>query len=200
MDRTLPPAIILAGGRSSRMGGGDKVLLLLNGRPLITHVLHRMRPQAGAMAISANGDTARFDGFGLPVLPDPMPDFPGPLAGILAGMDWAAKMGANALVSVPGDTPFLPEGLVDGLRGAAGPSGLALAADLDETRTLRLHPTVALWPVALREDLRLALKQEQRRVRQFAAQHDHATALFDAPGAFFNINRPEDLAEAQQKD
>lgn len=92
----LPPAVILAGGRASRMGGGDKVLLELQGKPLLGHVIERLRPQVGAIAISANGDPARFAGFGLRVLPDEMPDHPGPLAGILAGMDWAAGLGAKS--------------------------------------------------------------------------------------------------------
>ncbi|MFV0409497.1 MAG: molybdenum cofactor guanylyltransferase MobA [Paracoccus sp. (in: a-proteobacteria)] len=193
----LPPAVILAGGRSSRMGGGDKTLMALNGQPLLRHVLDRLSPQARPIAISANGDPSRFAGFGLPVLPDSVPDFPGPLAGILAAMDWAAGLGASRVVSVSGDTPFLPGDLIARLERAAGAAGLALAADQEPGADPRLHPTIALWPVALREDLRGALARGQRRLWQWAASHGHGTAVFDATGTpFFNINRPEDLSRA----
>ncbi|TKW66988.1 MAG: molybdenum cofactor guanylyltransferase MobA [Paracoccus denitrificans] len=192
-----PPAVILAGGQSSRMGGGDKVLLDLNGRPLLAHVIARLRPQAGPLALSANGDPARFAGFGLPVLADSLPDFPGPLAGILAGMDWAAGLGADAVLVAAGDTPFLPLDLVEKLRAAAAPSGMALAANRESDGSMRLHPTFGLWPLRLRPALRAALLAGDRRIRAFTARHDAATALFNADTeAFFNVNTPEDLARA----
>ncbi|MDO5643466.1 MAG: molybdenum cofactor guanylyltransferase MobA [Paracoccus sp. (in: a-proteobacteria)] len=194
---TLPPAVILAGGRASRMGGGDKVLLTLRGQPLLAHVMARLAPQTGAMAISANGDPARFRGFGLPVLPDSLPDFPGPLAGILAAMDWARDQGAAQVVVVAGDTPFLPADLVARLARAAGP-GLALAAAPDADGMTRLHPACAIWPVALRADLARTLADAQGRIRAFAKRHDARTALFeDATQAFFNINTPDDLRRAE---
>lgn len=190
----LPPAVILAGGRASRMGGGDKVLLELQGKPLLGHVIERLRPQVGAIAISANGDPARFAGFGLRVLPDEMPDHPGPLAGILAGMDWAAGLGAKVVISAAGDTPFLPPDLVRRLQDAAGPTGLAIAADGEAPD---LHPTFGLWPVTLRDALRDALMSGERRIRAFAAANGAQIARFDGSAqAFFNINRPEDLARA----
>lgn len=193
-----PPAVILAGGKSSRMGGGDKVLLGLNGTPLLAHVIARLRPQAGSLAISANGDPTRFAGFGLPILADSLPDYPGPLAGILAGMDWAADLGADRVMVAAGDTPFLPPDLAERLHKAAGAAGLALAATRESDGTLRLHPTLGLWPVRLRAPLRQALLAGERRIRVFTATHGAGTALFEAGGrAFFNINTPEDLARAE---
>lgn len=195
---TRPPAVILAGGKSSRMGGGDKVLLGLNGTPLLAHVIARLRPQAGPLAISANGDPARLAGFGLPVLADSLPDYPGPLAGILAGMDWAAEHGADHVMVAAGDTPFLPPDLAERLHNAAGAAGLALAATRESDGVLRLHPTFGLWPVRLRAPLRLALLAGERRIRAFTTKHGAGTALFEADArAFFNINTPEDLARAE---
>ena len=189
------PAVILAGGLSSRMGGGDKVLLDLHGQPLLAHVIARLAPQVGPLAISANGDPARFARFGLPVLADSLPDFPGPLAGILAAMDWAAGLGAASVLTAAGDTPFPPHDLAARLQ-AAGAQGLALAADRDSAGEARLHPTFGLWPTALREDLRAALAEGVRRPRQWAARHQAGTAIFDGPDPFFNINTPADLAHA----
>lgn len=190
------PAVILAGGTSSRMGGGDKVLLDLNGQPLLAHALARLAPQVDALAISANGDPARFAGFGLPVLADSVPDHPGPLAGVLAAMDWAADLGAASVLTAAGDTPFPPADLAAALQAAAGPQGLALAADHDSAGALRLHPTFGLWPVHLRDDLRAAIAAGLRRPRQWAGRHQAGTALFEGPEPFFNINTPDDLARA----
>lgn len=189
------PAVILAGGLSSRMGGGDKVLLDLHGQPLLAHVIARLAPQVGPLAINANGDPARFARFGLPVLADSLPDFPGPLAGVLAAMDWAAGLGAASVLTAAGDTPFPPHDLVARLQ-AARPQGPALAADRDSSGETRLHPTFGLWPTALREDLRAALAEGVRRPRQWAARHQAGTAIFDGPDPFFNINTPADLAHA----
>lgn len=182
-------AVILAGGRATRMGGGDKPLLRLHGQPILSHVIARIAPQVEALAISANGDPARFAAQGLPVLADPLPGFPGPLAGILAGMDWAAGLGIGRLLSVPGDTPFLPRDLVARMQQAPFP----MAAS--EGRT---HPVVAIWPVALRDRLRQALIDGERRVGRFAAACGAERVDFaDAPDPFFNINTPEDLAAAE---
>lgn len=192
------PGVILAGGQAIRMGGADKAFLSLKGRPLIAHLLDRLAPQLGRIAISANGDLSRFTPLGLPVLPDPVPDFPGPLAGILAALNWADELGADAIISAACDTPFLPEDLVTSLWVSAGPAGLAIAADRDKTGTTRLHPTFGLWPVALRGDLSAALTAGQYSVRQFAAVHQHGTAIFSGTESFFNINRPEDLLRARE--
>ena len=191
------PAVILAGGRATRMGGGDKGLLLLAGQPLLAHVIARLSPQCAPIAINANGDPARFAQFGLPVLPDTLPDHPGPLAGVLAGMDWAASLGAKSVITAAADTPFLPLDLADHLRANAGHSGLCLSASGDDKA--QLHPTFALWPTALRHDLRAALKGGLRRLRGFAYDHNAATEVFSAVpfDPFFNINTPDDLIAAQ---
>lgn len=195
---SAPPPIagvILAGGRSTRLGGGDKGLLPLGGRPILAQVIDRLRPQAAPLALNANGDPARFSAFGLPVLPDGMPDHPGPLAGILAAMDWAAAIGVSAVVTVAGDTPVFPADLVARLQAAGRPPVIALT--LDPGGDLRAHPTFGLWPTALREVLRADLRAGQRRVRGWAESQGCSRAIFPAaPDQFFNINTPEDLAEA----
>ncbi len=196
---TPHPAVILAGGRATRMGGGDKPLRLLGGQTMLARIIARLSPQVAAIALNANGDPARFDALGLPVLPDSLPDCPGPLAGILAGMDWAAAQGAVAVISVAGDTPFFPTDLAQRLTASARPSGLVLAAAKDEQGVVHDHPTFGLWPVALRDDLRARLIAGQRRVRDFARAHDAGLATWDAGplDPFFNVNTPEDLAHAQ---
>lgn len=195
-----PPAIILAGGRSTRMGGGDKGLREVGGERLIDRVIARIAPQCGPIALNANGEPTRFADLGLPVLPDSLPDHPGPLAGVLVGMDWAASIGADAVVSVAADTPFFPRDLVERLQAAAGPSGLALAASPDETGKLWHHPTFGLWPVALRDDLREALKGGLRKVVLWTDRHGAGTASFASSpfDPFFNINTPDDIAEAEK--
>lgn len=175
------------------MGGGDKGLLTLGTGTLLDHVIARFAPQVAFLALSANGDPARFSRFRLPVLPDADPGRRGPLAGILAGLDWAAEMGTDAVVSVAADTPFLPQDLVPRLLLAAD-GGLALAA----TASGR-HPTFGLWPVALRDDLRASLAADNRRMADFADRHGAISAPFpDQPyDPFFNVNTPEDLERAR---
>ena len=182
-------------------GGGpvDKGLLPLAGWRVIDHVLERLAPQVGAVALNLNGDPARWPDLGLPVLPDSLPDHPGPLAGVLAGMDWAAAKGAPAVISVAADTPFFPRDLVAGLTGAAGPAGLCLAACRDaDTGRLWPQPTFGLWPVGLRQALRAALIDGQRKVRLWAETQGAAYAIFDED-AFFNVNTPADLAQAEAR-
>ena len=193
------PGIILAGGRATRMGGGDKGLKLVGGRRLIDHVIARLAPQCGPLALNANGDPARFIDLGLPVLPDSLPDHPGPLAGVLAGLDWACEQGGEAIVTAAADTPFFPTDLVARLRAAAGPSGLALAATRDAAGKPRRQPTFGLWPAALRHDLRAALKGGLRKIVHWTDQHEAGTAAFaDTPfDPFFNVNTPEDIIEAE---
>ena len=206
---SAPLGVILAGGQATRMGGGDKGLLALGDTTILDHVLARLTPQVGAVALNANGDPARFAAFGLPVLPDPIDGFPGPLAGVLAGLDWAATRQAESIVTVAADTPFFPRDLVARLQEAAVgmTHPLVLAATprgAEETRSMSAggrvrHPTFGLWPVALRDDLRAALKQEVRKVVIWTERHDGREALFEDAGAFFNVNTPEDLADARRR-
>ena len=190
--------VILAGGKATRMGGGDKGMREIGGRRLIDHVIERLTPQVSAIVLNANGDPARFGEFGFPVLPDSLPDYPGPLAGVLAALDWAAEHNVSRVVSVAADTPFFPHDLVGGLKKAAGPAGLALAASPDETGRVQRQPTFGLWPVALRHDLRAALEGGLRKIVLWTDQHQAGQAVFSAAyDPFFNVNTPEDLAEAE---
>lgn len=190
--------VLLAGGQSRRMGGGDKSLLLLNDETILSSVISRTRPQVAELALNANGDPERFRAFGLPVLPDGIPGFAGPLAGILAGLDWAAAHGATHVASFATDAPFLPADLVARLAAAAerGGAEIACAASLG-----RLHPVFALWPVGLRGDLGRALAEEGlRKVRSWTDRHSVAVAEFVEEGGidpFLNVNTPDDLALAR---
>jgi molybdenum cofactor guanylyltransferase len=183
-------ALILAGGKASRMGGGDKPLLDVGGSSMLARVIAVLRPDAAAIAISANGDPARFAAFAVPVLPDGAFEGEGPLAGLLAGLDWAVTLHAAALLTVPGDTPFVPSGLATAL---APPPACAATGD-------RGHHLVALWPVACRDDLRRLLSVPGRRnVEHFARligmrRVDFPLAKWDA---FVNVNTLDDLALAR---
>ena len=174
------------------MGGQDKALLPLGGRPLVAHVLDRLEPQVERVLISANGDPARFAGLGCPVVPDARPQ--GPLSGILAALVRAGDSGATHLVSTPVDTPFLPGDLVPQLMLAAeaSPEGLAFAADASGD-----HPATALWPVALAPALAEFLAEGEAKVMRFTGAHHAARAAFPDPRAFVNLNTPEDLARAE---
>lgn len=172
--------------------GADKALVPLAGRPLIAHVLDRLEPQVDRVLISANGDAARFAGFGCQVVSDATPQ--GPLSGVLAALTLAADSGATHLVSTPVDTPFLPGDLVPQLLLAAegSPEGLALAADATGD-----HPATALWPVTLAPALAAFLALGEAKVTRFTAAHRATRALFPDPRAFLNLNTPEDLATAE---
>ena len=192
--------LVLAGGLARRMGGGDKALRPLGGRTLLDHVIDRVRPQVADLVLNANGDPARFARFGLPVVADSVPDFAGPLAGILAGLDWAAanRPDCPLMVSVPSDAPFLPRDLVARLRHGMETAGADLACAASGGQP---HPVVGLWPVRLRDDLREAVIAEGiRKVDRWTARHRLATVDFpeESPGLdpFFNANRPEDLDRA----
>ena len=193
-----PVAVLLAGGLGRRMGGGDKPLRTLAGRPLLDYVIERIRPQVRAMVLNANGDAARFAAWGLPVVADPLPDFPGPLAGVLAGMRWAKAVGAAMLVSAPTDTPFLPPDLVARLEAARAAAGTPMACAASGGRT---HPVAALWPAALADELEAALRAGERKIDAWTARYGVSEAAFDAAGGdpFFNVNRPEELAEAERR-
>lgn len=195
-----PLGLVLSGGLARRMGGGDKSLIEIGGVTILERVLSRMKPQCSRLIINANGDPSRFGFTGLPIVPDDIPDFAGPLAGILAGMDWAAANEPNTeyIVSVPGDCPFLPRELVQRLEEARKREGKPLAcAKSGDWR----HPVVGLWPVALRAALRHALVKEQlHKIEVWASRHGAATAVWpDYPvDPFFNVNTPEDAARANE--
>jgi molybdopterin-guanine dinucleotide biosynthesis protein A len=198
LPRQSIPAVILAGGLSRRMGGGDKGLLQLGARPVLGHVIDRIRPQVSALALNANGDASRFAAFGLDVVPDPVPGFAGPLAGILAALSWAAKIAPEAthVLTVPSDTPFLPKDLVFHLQTAIrGADDSAIAA-----RQGRRHPVIGLWPVGHYDPLESAVQREGlRKVEAWTDRVNAAVVAFDlsASDPFFNVNTPGDLAAAR---
>ena len=196
-----PLGVILAGGQATRMGGGDKGLLRLGAGTLLSSVIDRLEPQVAALALNANGDPARFAPFGLPVLADSIDGFVGPLAGVLAGLDWAAAQGGETIVTAAADTPFFPCDLVPRLlseaEGMADP--VVLAATQGEGR-VGFHPTFGLWPVSLRDDLRAALEGGLRKVVHWTERHGARHALFPTQGVdpFFNVNTPDDLQRAEE--
>lgn len=191
----MTAAIILAGGLARRMGGGDKCRQLVAGQTIIARTIATIAPQVAALAINANGDPARFADLGHPVIPDSLPDHPGPLAGILAGLDWAAAAGHNWLLSVPGDCPFLPHDLAARLHEARGSATFAVAASAGWT-----HPVVALWPITCRDELREALVAGERKIDAYTARHSVARAEWPTTpfDPFLNVNTPEDLARANE--
>jgi molybdopterin-guanine dinucleotide biosynthesis protein A len=193
--------VILAGGQSRRMGGGDKALLDLGGRPMLAHVIARLAGQAQPLAISANGDPARFRPFGLPVIADAAGDFAGPLAGVLAGLRWARTAGASYIVTVPSDSPFIPLDLVARLRDAAlsSKSRFAVASSGG-----RVNPVAGLWPMDMAEVIEAALARDERRVQAFVEKAGAAVVSFEdvligeaRVDPFFNANTQEELQAAR---
>lgn len=192
-----PPTacIILAGGLARRMGGGDKCRQVVGGQTIIARTIATLAAQATPLALSANGDPARFADLGLPILADPVPGYPGPLAGILAGLNWAAEHGLTWLVSVPGDCPFLPNDLVARLHLARNDATYAVAASGGWT-----HPVVGLWPTACRPNLQTALLSGERKIDAFTAHRETAQVewLTKPLDPFFNVNTIDDLATANR--
>lgn len=186
------PGLVLAGGRSSRMGGVDKAFLPFAGRTLIARAIDRLAPQVDRVWISANGDPARFAEFGLDVFADPVEGFAGPLAGVLAGLRAARALGSTRLATVAVDTPFFPSDLVARLAGGALDE-IAVASTLG-----RLHPVAALWPVALADEISHALARQNARVMAFVTARPHRIVTFDATpiDPFMNLNTPDDFARA----
>jgi molybdopterin-guanine dinucleotide biosynthesis protein A len=190
--------VVLAGGQSRRMGGGDKGLLEVAGKPMLAHVIDRLSPQVGRIVINANGDPGRFAAFGLPVVGDTVGGFVGPLAGVLAGMRWSLTQApaARSIVTVAGDAPLVPADLVARLAAALdGHTGIALARSNGE-----LHPVIGLWPVALADDLEQELERGVRKVLHWTDRHgtipvDFAMAKIGNAEVdpFFNANTPEEL-------
>jgi molybdopterin-guanine dinucleotide biosynthesis protein A len=199
-DKAATIGIVLAGGLARRMGGGDKPMRSIGGRTILDHVIERLEPQCEALVLNANGDPARFARFALPVIPDTVEDYPGPLAGVLAGLDWTAanRPDAEWVVSVAGDCPFLPRDLVARLHEARAAEHAQLAVAASGGRT---HPVIGLWSVGLREELRQALVGEGiRKIDRWTARYRLATVSWPAEPVdpFFNANTVEDLAEAER--
>ncbi|MGQ3281689.1 molybdenum cofactor guanylyltransferase MobA [Bosea sp. (in: a-proteobacteria)] len=192
--------LLLAGGLARRMGGGDKPLRTIAGRSILAHVIERLAPQCDGLVVNANGDPARFADYGLPVVADSVPDFAGPLAGILAGLDWMAahRPESEWIVSVAADTPFIPDDLVARLHAAREAQNVPLACAASGGWT---HPVIGLWPVRLRADLRHALTvEDERKIDRWTARHGCASAEWPLTPVdpFFNANKPEDLDEAER--
>lgn len=192
----LPLGVILAGGLSRRMGGGEKTLAILGGRTILQRIADRLALQVEQVALSANGDPTRFDGFEGAIVPDQGPAGEGPLAGILAAMRIAAARGAANIVTVPGDAPFMPLDLVARLQAVqATPEMIVIASSGG-----KLHPVAGLWPTSLADDLEAFLQTDDRRVRNFVKARPFAVAEFpvDPVDPFFNVNTPADLDEAER--
>src|SRR6201991_856017 len=194
------PGVLLAGGLARRMGGGDKPMRTIGGRTILDRVIARLAPQCDGLILNANGDPARFAGFGLPVVPDGVADFPGPLAGVLAALDWAAANRPDVawVLSAAGDCPFLPRDLVARLHAAriAQDAQLAVAASDGQS-----HPVIGLWSVGLREELRHALVVEDiRKIDRWTARYRLATVEWpvDEVDPFFNANTIDDIAAAER--
>ena len=193
--------VLLAGGQARRMGGGDKCLRELAGETLLARAVGRLEGQVSRLVLNANGDPARLSGFRLPVVADPVDGFAGPLAGVLAGLEWAASQapGAEWVVTVPTDAPAFPLDLVERLVDAVSRDGADLACASSGGRR---HPVFGLWPVALRGALREALvDRDVRKVDAFTGGYRLAVADWpvEPVDPFLNVNRPDDLADAERK-
>jgi molybdopterin-guanine dinucleotide biosynthesis protein A len=200
MSNEAIPGVLLAGGLARRMGGGDKPMRQIGGSMILERVIARLKPQCGELILNANGDPARFARFGLPVIPDTVADFPGPLAGILAALDWAAahRPGVSLVLSAAADCPFLPRDLVARLNGALVNENAQLAVAASGGQS---HPVIGLWRVALRDELRHALVQDNiRRVDRWTARYKLATVAWPTEplDPFFNANTIDDIAEAER--
>jgi molybdopterin-guanine dinucleotide biosynthesis protein A len=194
------PGVLLAGGLARRMGGGDKPMRQIAGRTILERVIARLTPQCDGLILNANGDPARFASFGLPVIADTVENFPGPLAGILASLDWAAinRPGVEFILSAAGDCPFLPRDLVARLHQARIAQGAQLAVAASDGQS---HPVIGLWSVGLREELRHALVVEDiRKIDRWTARYKLATVEWPADplDPFFNANTVDDIAAAER--
>jgi molybdenum cofactor guanylyltransferase len=199
-DAQATPGVLLAGGLARRMGGGDKPMRQIGGRTILDRVIARLAPQCDGLILNANGDPARFAGFGLPVIADGVADFPGPLAGILAALDWVAanRPDVQWMLSAAGDCPFLPRDLVARLHAARIEQDAQLAVAASDGQS---HPVIGLWSVSLREELRHALVVEDiRRIDRWTARYRLATVEWpvDPLDPFFNANTMDDIAAAER--
>jgi molybdopterin-guanine dinucleotide biosynthesis protein A len=197
---TKIPGVLLAGGLARRMGGGDKPMRTIGGRTILERVIGRLKPQCDGLVLNANGDPARFAAFGLPVISDNVADFPGPLAGILAALDWTAAHRPNVewIVSAAADCPFLPRDLISRLHQALSEQNAQLAVAASGGQS---HPVIGLWSLALRDELRHALVVEDiRKIDRWTARYRLATVAWPTTplNPFFNANTVEDIAEAER--
>ena len=198
------PGIILAGGLSRRMGGGDKGLLMLGKKSIIKRVIDKVSPQVGSLAININGDSSRFPDYKLPIIPDSIKGYLGPLSGILAGMEWAFKNGNRYIATVAADTPFLPDDFIKRLHAMVKSKNLNIgiaASRILSTDDVFMHPTFGIWEVGLKDDLRNALANDTRKIMFWAKKFKLDYYYFDTSDKlsdpFFNINTPDDLAKAK---
>ncbi len=194
------PGVLLAGGLARRMGGGDKPMRTIGGRTILARAIARLESQCDGLILNANGDPARFAAFGLPVIADGVADFPGPLAGILAALDWAAinRPDVSLVLSAAGDCPFLPRDLVSRLHDALVTENADLAVAASDGQS---HPVIGLWSVRLREQLRHALTVEDiRKIDRWTARYRLATVTWPVTplDPFFNANTVDDIAEAER--
>jgi molybdopterin-guanine dinucleotide biosynthesis protein A len=201
VDTSKVVGVLLAGGLARRMGGGDKCMRTLGGRPLLDRLIDAVRPQVGTLILNANGDPARFRSYDLEVVHDVIDGYAGPLAGVLTGLEWAAANAPEAewVASFATDAPFLPNDLAARLLGAVAERGAEMACAASGGRT---HPVFGLWPVALRTELRRAMvEDDMRKIDRWTAGFDLVEVPFDPVGGldpFFNVNHPENLEEAER--
>jgi len=200
------PGIILAGGLSRRMGGGDKGLLMLGETSIIERVIDKILPQVGSLAININGDSSRFPDYKLPIIPDSIKGYLGPLSGILAGMEWAFKNGNRYIATVAADTPFLPDDLIKRLHAMVKSKNLNIgiaASRILSGDDVFIHPTFGIWEVALKDDLRDALANDTRKImfwaKKFKLDYYYFETSDKLSDPFFNINTPDDLEEAKYR-
>jgi molybdopterin-guanine dinucleotide biosynthesis protein A len=194
------PGVLLAGGLARRMGGGDKPMRTIGGRTILDRVIARLKPQCDGLILNANGEPARFAAFGLPVIADSVADFPGPLAGILAALDWMAanRPDVSLVLSAAADCPFLPRDLASRLYGALAQENAQLAVAASDGQS---HPVIGLWSVALRDELRRSLVVEDiRKIDRWTARYKLATVTWPTEplDPFFNANTMDDIAEAER--
>jgi molybdenum cofactor guanylyltransferase len=200
IDSPVTPGVLLAGGLARRMGGGDKPMRQIGGRTILERAIARLKPQCDGLILNANGDPARFASFSLPVIADSVADFPGPLAGILAALDWAAAVRPDVtwILSAAADCPFLPRDLVGRLHQARADEDAQLAVAASGGQS---HPVIGLWSVALREELRHALvKEDIRKIDRWTARYKLATVNWPSTplDPFFNANTMDDIAQAER--
>ena len=198
------PGIILAGGLSRRMGGGDKGLMDLGDKTILERVIENIEPQVCSLAININGDSSRFPNYELPVIPDSIKGYLGPLSGILAGMEWAFKNDYKYIATVAADTPFLPDDFIKRLHALVKSKNLNIgiaASRILSTDDVFMHPTFGIWEVGLKDDLRDALANDTRKIMFWAKKFKLDYYYFDTSDKlsdpFFNINTPDDLEKAK---